>query len=214
MLLRVARFLSVCWLSLSCGCARTEEPAAPPPQPESSAQAGSGGVAPSRGGGGLPVPPPSSAPAPCTVPFGSPAPVAAKAPQCPQDPTGNLTLPLGRVTFVDAPSAPSVEVELARDDASRARGLMYRTSMPEDSGMLFSWPDERVRSFWMRNTCIPLDLLYITKDGYISGILEQVPTMNEAPRRVPCPVAHVLELNAGWARAHGVAPGMKVSIEH
>ena len=163
---------------------------------------------------GVPTPLPSyNTPLPaCTVPFAT-APVASKAEQCPKDPTGNLKLPLGRVTFVDAPSTPSAAVELARDDASRERGLMYRTSMPSDGGMLFSWSDERVRSFWMRNTCIPLDLLYITKDGIISGILEQVPTLDEAPRRINCPVAHVLELNAGWARAHGVAPGMKVTIE-
>jgi uncharacterized membrane protein (UPF0127 family) len=90
---------------------------------------------------------------------------------------------------------------------------MYRTSMPEGSGMLFSWQDERVRSFWMHNTCIPLDMLYITKDGTIAGILEQVPTLNDAPRGIKCPVAHVLELNAGWARSHSVAPGMKVKIE-
>ena len=90
---------------------------------------------------------------------------------------------------------------------------MYRTDMPEDQGMLFSWQDERVRNFWMRNTCIPLDLIYITKDGFIAGILEQVPTLSDAPRGVRCPVAHVLELNAGWARAHGVQPGMKVTIE-
>jgi hypothetical protein len=149
----------------------------------------------------------------CIVPFGEPAPIASKALQCPKDPTGNLKLPVGRITFVDAPNSPAAEVELARDEASRERGLMYRTSMPEGSGMLFSWQDERIRSFWMHNTCIPLDLLYITKDGTIAGILEQVPTMNDAPRSIKCPVAHVLELNAGWARSHGIAPGMKVKIE-
>ncbi|HYP89511.1 MAG TPA: hypothetical protein VEQ59_15190 [Polyangiaceae bacterium] len=47
----------------------------------------------------------------------------------------------------------------------------------------------------------------------IAGILEQVPTLNDEPRSVGCPAAHVLELNAGWARAHGVAPGMKLKIE-
>jgi uncharacterized membrane protein (UPF0127 family) len=149
----------------------------------------------------------------CTVPLGEPAPVAPKAAQCPKDPTGNLKLPLGKIIFSDAPGAPRVEVELARNDASRERGLMYRTSMPQGHGMLFSWQDERVRNFWMHNTCIPLDMLYVTKDGLIAGILEQVPTMNDAPRGIKCPVAHVLELNAGWARAHGIAPGMKLKIE-
>jgi uncharacterized protein len=145
--------------------------------------------------------------------MGAPAPIAGKAAQCPKDPTGNLKLPLGKITFTDAPGAPQVDVELARDEASRERGLMYRTSMRESRGMLFSWQDERVRNFWMHNTCIPLDMLYVTNEGIIAGILEQVPTLNDSPRGVQCPVAHVLELNAGWARAHGVAPGMKLKIE-
>ncbi len=203
-----------------CACNRTEEPAAP-------GGSDAAGAPPSAGGAGAvatttatttaPAPPMSvatiSTPAPvCTMPFAV-APAASKATQCPKDPTGNLKLALGKVTFGDAPGAPSVQVELARDEASRERGLMYRTDMATDSGMLFSWEDERVRSFWMHNTCIPLDMLYITKAGVISGILEQVPTLNEAPRRIDCPVAHVLELNAGWARSHGLKPGMKVTIE-
>jgi uncharacterized membrane protein (UPF0127 family) len=149
----------------------------------------------------------------CVVPLGEPAPIATKAAQCPKDTTGNLKLPLGKITFLDAPGSPQVDVELARDEASRERGLMYRTSMAENRGMLFSWDDEHVRNFWMHNTCIPLDMLYVTKEGIIAGILEQVPTLNDTPRGVRCPVAHVLELNAGWARAHGVAPGMKLKIE-
>jgi uncharacterized membrane protein (UPF0127 family) len=207
--------LTLNWLALGCACNRTEEPATPlvsEPTPNVGGSTASSGGGPSSAPT-TPAPSPSASPSGvCTVPFAA-APVASAAAQCPKDPTGNLTLPMGRVTFTEAPGAPAVAVELARDGASRERGLMYRTSMPENAGMLFSWQDERVRSFWMHNTCIPLDLLYITKDGTISGILEQVPTLNEAPRRIDCPVAHVLELNAGWARAHGVAPGMKVKIE-
>lgn len=196
-----------------CACNRTEEPAtAPQPDasaipPEPTAGASAAVVAPAAS-----VPTPAPAPA-CTVPFGPPAPIAGKATQCPRDPTGDLKLPLGRVTFLDAPGSPTVNVELARDNPARERGLMYRTSMAENAGMLFSWNDDRVRSFWMRNTCLPLDMLFITKDGTVAGILEQVPTLNEAPRKLDCPVAHVLELNAGWARAHGIGPGMKVAIQ-
>jgi uncharacterized protein len=203
------------WVVLGCACNRTEEPAAPsagaPTAAEAAVVVTSPPAIPSA-----PTEPVASAPAPrpaCTVPFGAPAPIAAKAAQCPKDPTGNLKLPLGKITFSDAPGSPQVDVELARDEASRERGLMYRTDMPENRGMLFSWQDERVRNFWMHNTCIPLDMLYVTKEGVIAGILEQVPTLNDAPRGVPCPVAHVLELNAGWARAHHLAPGMKLKIE-
>jgi len=206
--------LMVAGLALSNACNRTEEPATAP-----QADAAVMPEATAGGSGAAVIPLPSassstsmSAPA-CTVPFAAPAPIAAKAAQCPRAPTADLKLPRGRVTFVDAPGSPAVEVEMARDNASRERGLMYRTDMAENAGMLFSWNDERVRSFWMRNTCLPLDMLFIAKDGTVAGILEQVPTMNEAPRKLDCPVAHVLELNAGWARAHGIGPGMKVTIE-
>jgi uncharacterized protein len=211
------------WLVLGCACNRTEEPAAP----STIETAAAGRPAAVAGAAGAAVTPVEMTPTPtpepvasakppsgaCLVPLGAPAPIAGKAAQCPKDPTGNLKLPLGKITFVDAPGAPQVDVELARDDASRERGLMYRTKMRENRGMLFSWQDERVRNFWMHNTCIPLDMLYVTKEGIIAGILEQVPTLNDAARGVQCPVAHVLELNAGWARAHGVAPGMKLKIE-
>ncbi len=150
----------------------------------------------------------------CVVPRVEPAPpVAAPAAQCPADPETVAALPKGRVRFLDAPSAPVVSVERALTDAARTRGLMYRTQLGADQGMLFSWNAAEPRSFWMRNTCIPLDMLFIADDGTIVGILEQVPTLNTLPRGVPCPARHVLELNAGWARQHGVLPGQRVDLE-
>jgi uncharacterized membrane protein (UPF0127 family) len=124
-----------------------------------------------------------------------------------------MEMPRAWVSFVDAPGAPRVAVEVAADDASRERGLMFRTKMPEDQGMIFDWPEASQRSFWMRNTCIPLDMLFIAADGMIAGILEQVPVLDESPRGVPCPVTHVLELNAGFTRGHGIRPGQHVRIE-
>lgn len=124
-----------------------------------------------------------------------------------------MQLPRGWVSFVEAPGAPRVAVEIAATDAARERGLMYRVKMPEDQGMIFDWAEAAQRSFWMRNTCISLDMLFIAADGTITGILEQVPPLDESPRGVPCPVTHVLELNAGWSRSHGVSPGQRVRIE-
>lgn len=150
----------------------------------------------------------------CVVPrVEPPPPLAPPAASCPADPTEPLTLPRGAVSFTDAPSSPRVVVERALDDGSRSRGLMYRTRLDADAGMLFSWDSEAPRSFWMLNTCIPLDMLFIAADGTIVGILEQVPTLNTAPRAVPCAAQHVLEVNAGWTRQHGVLPGQKVDIE-
>lgn len=150
----------------------------------------------------------------CVVPRAEPSPPeAGPASRCPADPEGPPELPLGRVRFPDAPSAPAVSVERAETDAMRARGLMYRTSLDADAGMLFSWREEEERSFWMLNTCIPLDMLFIAGDGTIVGILEQVPTLNTLPRGVPCPAMYVLEVNAGWTRQHGVMPGQRIEIE-
>jgi uncharacterized membrane protein (UPF0127 family) len=149
------------------------------------------------------------------VPFPEEAlPQATPATSCPTD-TAKSTpeLTRGYVTFAEAPGAPRVAVEIADSGSERERGLMYLTSMPEDQGMLFSWTSEAVRTFWMRNTCLPLDMLFIDKQGFIAGIVEQVPTLNDAPRTVACPVAHVLELNAGYARSHGLKAGTRVTFE-
>lgn len=102
---------------------------------------------------------------------------------------------------------------MATTPPQHERGLMFRTKMPENQGMLFEWPSESQRVFWMRNTCIPLDMLFVAKDGTVAGIQEQVPTLNEAPRGVPCPAAYVLEVNAGWCRRHGVKPGMHMLLD-
>jgi uncharacterized membrane protein (UPF0127 family) len=121
-------------------------------------------------------------------------------------------MPRGAVTFVEAPGAPRVEVELALNAAHRAHGLMYRRELGPREGMLFSWHREEPRSFWMRNTCLPLDMLFLDRSGRVLGILEQVPPMNDEPRSIPCAAMHVLELPAGWARAHEVAPGQRVEL--
>ncbi len=151
---------------------------------------------------------------PCVRPMApQPPPSASPALECPADPTGNLNLPTAQVTFPDAPGAPRVIAELAQSDAARQRGLMYRTQLDADAGMLFSWSSQQPRSFWMKNTCLPLDMLFIDESGVIVSVQEQVPTLNLAPRNSGCPAQHVLEVNAGWTREHGVEPGQKVEIQ-
>lgn len=141
----------------------------------------------------------------------SPPPIAA---YCPIDPQfGGPQLERAIVSFPDAPNAPQVNVELATNPEARARGLMFRRQMSDDAGMLFDMPNPpQVQSFWMRNTCISLDMLFIEEDGFIAGILRNVPTMNEESRSIPCPVRYVLELNAGWTQKHGVKAGQMVKL--
>jgi uncharacterized membrane protein (UPF0127 family) len=143
-----------------------------------------------------------------------PPPKAKKATSCPRDPEpARAPLARGRVAFPEAKRAPSVAVEVARAPRETARGLMYRTALGKNDGMLFAFSGERPRDFWMKNTCIPLDMLFLAKDGSVVGVLEQVPVLNEVPRSVGCAASYVLEVNAGWSREHGVTPGMKASLQ-
>lgn len=115
------------------------------------------------------------------------------------------------MTFPETGDA-GVEAELARTTRETMRGLMYRRSMPDDHGMLFWMRARDDHSFWMHNTCIPLDLVYIDDDGLVVGIVENAPTLNDESRGVGCPSVWVLEVNAGWTRRHGVRAGQRVTL--
>jgi uncharacterized membrane protein (UPF0127 family) len=138
-----------------------------------------------------------------------PDPPPGFAPNCPDDP-GRPKLERAKVRF---PSADTeLDVELAITHQQRMRGLMYRKSMAQGEGMLFVFGQRRVHRFWMKNTCIALDMMFIDRDGLIVGIEENVPTMNETSYHVGCPSLYVLEANAGWARRHGVKAGQLVEL--
>jgi uncharacterized membrane protein (UPF0127 family) len=122
-------------------------------------------------------------------------------------------VPIGHVGFPDAARAPRLEVELMLTEANQERGLMYRQRLADDHGMLFAWSAPSVHTFWMHNTCIPLDMLFIDERGQVAGIVENAPTMDDGARSVPCPVPFVLEVNAGWSRRYGVVPGQRVDIQ-
>ena len=110
-------------------------------------------------------------------------------------------VPVGHLTFPGSTDAPRLEVELMFTDAHQERGLMYRRSLADDKGMLFGWNNPSVHTFWMHNTCIPLDMLFIDREGFIAGIVENAPSLNDDPRSIDCPVSYVLEVNAGWSRS-------------
>lgn len=102
------------------------------------------------------------------------------------------------------------QVEVMRTDAERAKGLMFRQSMPADQGMLFDFKMDAPVSMWMKNTYLSLDMLFITADGTISRIERNTEPHSE--RTIPSggPVRAVLELNAGSSDANGIRPGDKV----
>jgi uncharacterized membrane protein (UPF0127 family) len=130
---------------------------------------------------------------------------------CPADPENGGT-PLREVTVRFPEGGATVQAEVAVSPKETERGLMYRRSMAEDRGMLFDLRTRSDHEFWMHNTCIPLDLLYVDADGLIVGIVENAPTLDDSPRSVHCPSRYVLEVNAGWSRRHGVKAGQQMSI--
>jgi uncharacterized membrane protein (UPF0127 family) len=109
-----------------------------------------------------------------------------------------------------------VRAELATTPDQRARGLMYRETLEEGAGMFFVAPDRRIQSFWMKNTRIALDMLFI--DGppdvpmaTVIGIVHKAEPSTLTPRSAGGPSRYVLEVPGGWARKHGVSVGTKVS---
>jgi uncharacterized membrane protein (UPF0127 family) len=107
-------------------------------------------------------------------------------------------------------------VEIADTQEKQALGLMFRDSMPADEGMLFIFPNEALRSFWMKNTRIPLDIMYFDKDLRLVSISADTPPCRVS--RCPSypstgPAKYVLELNAGTASELGVTVGDRLIVE-
>jgi len=104
----------------------------------------------------------------------------------------------------------SFTVELAETTEKQALGLMFRDSMPDDHGMLFLFPSEARRSFWMKNTRIPLDIFYFDAElALVSVAVNAAPCRTSRCPSYPSagPAKYVLELNAGKATELGVQPG-------
>jgi uncharacterized membrane protein (UPF0127 family) len=102
-------------------------------------------------------------------------------------------------------------VELATNAAERAVGLMYRKELPEGRGMLFDFHDDQQVQFWMHNTYISLDMIFIAGDGRVVRVVENAKPMSDDMIPSGRPVRAVLEVIAGTARKFGIAPGDRVT---
>ncbi len=115
------------------------------------------------------------------------------------------------LTIITADGAShKFKVEQALSPQEQAKGLMFRTSMPDDAGMLFVFKSVEERSFWMRNTLIPLDILFLNSNGTIHHIHENAKPADETPIPSKGKVQSVLELNGGTAKKLGISKGDKV----
>ena len=148
----------------------------------------------SQGGDGVAATPVAAAPAP---PSSAPAPMVT--------PTVTLSPP--------GQDPVTVPVELARTPDERRRGLMYREHLPADQGMLFLFERSQQLSFWMRNTYIPLDMIFITEEMAVLGIVENAEPRTDDSRSVPGLSRYVLEVNAGFSRKHGLRPATPVRFD-
>lgn len=101
-------------------------------------------------------------------------------------------------------------VEIARTSMEQAKGLMFRTELADTAGMIFPFPEPKVASFWMKNTVIPLDIIFIRANGTIESIAENTIPYSTTPVEAGEPVVAVLELRGGLTSELGISPGDKV----
>ncbi len=132
--------------------------------------------------------------------------------EAPAEPSGGTEL---RTVTIDASSGEEVEVrvEIADDDPERARGLMHRTALAENRGMLFVFPREERLSFWMKNTLIPLSVAFIDSEGRIVDIQDMKPLDDDPPSYVSArPAQYALEVNQGFFEERGVEVGDRAEL--
>jgi uncharacterized protein len=135
----------------------------------------------------------------------SPAPAAQQAAVHPL--SGLEVIPL---TVTSLGKKHTFRVEVARTDEEQARGLMFRTAMGADEGMLFPYDPPRVLSFWMKNTVLSLDLIFIGPDRRVINVAADAVPYSEQSILSDAPGIAVLELNAGRAKELGIVAGAQV----
>ncbi|MEO0030585.1 MAG: hypothetical protein RIS94_343 [Pseudomonadota bacterium] len=143
---------------------------------------------------------------PVSADAGKAAPVAAASPAL-HPVSGLAVVPL---TVTTASGAHAFRVEVAASPGEQERGLMFRTAMGADEGMIFPMDPPRRTAFWMRNTVIGLDIIFIGADHKVLNVAANAIPYDETPLPSAGAAAGVLELNAGRAAQIGIQPGDKV----
>jgi uncharacterized membrane protein (UPF0127 family) len=123
---------------------------------------------------------------------------------------GEAAVQTEQLTIDTANGPVRFNVEIADDDAERARGLMFRRSLADDHGMLFDFPEPEHASFWMRNTVISLDIIFIGVDGRILNVAERTTPYSEEPIPAAGLTRGVLEIRGGRAAELGIRAGDRV----
>lgn len=113
--------------------------------------------------------------------------------------------------WIETPTGPqAIDAEVVTTRPMIEQGLMYRPYLAPDDGMLFIMDSEADHGFYMRNTIVPLDMIYIARDMTIAGIVTNAVPLTEMRRYAGAPSIYVLEVNGGWTQRHYVIPGARV----
>ena len=119
-------------------------------------------------------------------------------------------LPVESVVIETRTGPRAFKMEVAADDASRAQGLMHRTHLAKNAGMLFDFKQAVMVAFWMKDTPLPLDMLFVRADGTISTVAANAVPYSTAEIASAEPIRAVIEIGGGQAQALGIAPGDRV----
>ena len=119
----------------------------------------------------------------------------------------------GELTFLDSSGTvlTKIDIQIARNEYDRELGLMFRKSMNENQGMLFIFPDNRIRSFWMRNTEIPLDIIFVDSANTILNIAKNTIPYSDNSYSSSGPAKYVVEVNGSFTDRHNIARRDKIS---
>jgi hypothetical protein len=122
----------------------------------------------------------------------------------------------GQLVFIKPSTSATIKminIEIADNDAERTQGLMWRRYMPEDDGMLFIFSTQEPLTFWMKNTYIPLDIIFADRNGKIVSIYQDATPLSEAPIPSGAPAKYAVEVNGGFCATYGINSGDKIVYE-
>lgn len=125
---------------------------------------------------------------------------------------GRIVTPESSLSFIDSDGneITSIEIAIADLPEERNQGLMDVNTLPENIGMLFIFDEEAPRSFWMVNTPLPLDIMYVGSDSIIVRIHQNTTPFSETSLASDAPAQYVVETNGGFSLTHGITEGMKI----
>lgn len=126
--------------------------------------------------------------------------------------TTPLTRPGPKVVFATKNGPTEVSVVIARTSEELQRGLMFVDKLEAGRGMLFLMPERRIQRFWMKNTYIPLDMIFIDEDLKVVGLVENAEPHSETSRFVEHPSRYVLEVRGGYAKKAGIEAGQTATF--